>query len=149
MKRRSDKRVVAMGLAGVALAWLASSRPASAMDRYKWSYRPVVVFAGGAGDAQLARQRQIIAALRPAFIDRKVVVVSVAGDVVTADLGPKPGQSGSALRQRYGVPPGEFRVLLIGKDGGVKLSSGEPIAAQTLFRTIDSMPMRRDETRRK
>lgn len=149
MTRRWDGRLVAAVLAGAGVALLGSPGPVSAMDRYKWSYRPLVVFAGRADDAQWLRQRQIVAALRPAFIDRKIVIVAVAGDAVTADLGPKPGQSAAALRQRYGVPAGEFRVLLMGKDGGVKLSSSRPIAALTLFRTIDAMPMRQDEIRRK
>ncbi len=40
-----------------------------------------------------------------------------------------------------------FRVRLIGKDGGVKLDSAEPITTDALFALIDSMPMRRAETK--
>jgi hypothetical protein len=40
-------------------------------------------------------------------------------------------------------------VLLVGKDGGVKLSSSSPLSASTLFGTIDAMPMRIDEMRRR
>jgi len=39
-------------------------------------------------------------------------------------------------------------VLLIGKDGGVKLRSKAPIAPRTLVETIDAMPMRQDELQR-
>ncbi len=42
-----------------------------------------------------------------------------------------------------------FAVLLIGKDGGVKLRSGRPFALHALFDAIDAMPMRQDEMRRR
>ena len=53
------------------------------------------------------------------------------------------------LRQRFAVPPGEFRAILIGKDGGDKLTSREPIGADRLFAEIDAMPMRRNEVQRR
>jgi hypothetical protein len=37
----------------------------------------------------------------------------------------------------------------VGKDGGEKLSSSKPLAAEKLFATIDAMPMRRDEMQRR
>ena len=51
------------------------------------------------------------------------------------------------LRRRFHVPSGEFAVILIGKDGGEKLREREPLSPEKLFRTIDAMPMRRDEMR--
>ncbi len=77
------------------------------------------MFAPSGASADLARQRAIVGAPRPAFQDRRVVVVYVAG--------------------------GEAAAELVGKDGGVKLMSASPIAAATLFATIDAMPMRRRE----
>jgi len=121
---------------------------ASAMSGYMWKNRPLVVFAPGGTHPGLAQQKAIIASLRPAFIDRNVVAVYVAGDSVSTDLGAGPGMGAAQLRSRFGVAPGAFRVLLVGKDGGVKLSSSSPVSAQTLFATIDAMPMRRDEMRK-
>lgn len=42
-------------------------------------------------------------------------------------------------------PGRDFRVRLVGKDGGVKLDLGEPVEASALFALIDAMPMRRAE----
>ena len=42
-------------------------------------------------------------------------------------------------------PGAGSQVLLIGKDGGVKLRSTEPVSTDELFALIDSMPMRRRE----
>ena len=40
-----------------------------------------------------------------------------------------------------------FSVILIGKDGGVKLRSAEPVSAEAIFGLIDGMPMRQREMR--
>ena len=38
-----------------------------------------------------------------------------------------------------------FRILLIGKDGGIKFESNRSISLMHLFKLIDSMPMRQNE----
>jgi hypothetical protein len=124
-------------------------RDAGAMTVYQWKKRPIVVFSPSDGDARFVRQKAIINGARTGFLDRDVVVVYVVGGTVSHDLGPSPGISGSALRSRFRASEGAFRVLLLGKDGGIKLDSPQPIAASDLFAEIDRMPMRRDEIRRR
>ena len=97
------------------------------------STRPLYVFAPTSNDARLVRQREINAAASSGFRERNIVVTIVAG----------PG----GARKRFGVSLGAFRVVLVGKDGGVKLSSAAPVSAAKLFGLIDSMPMRRLEMR--
>ena len=143
IQRAAIAALLAMSMSGLIMA------TASAMSGYKWKNRPLLVFAPSQGSASLATQRAIVASLRPAFQDRQMVVVYVVGDTVQSELGGKPSQSAAPLRSRYGVGAGDFRVILVGKDGGEKLSSGSPIAATTLFSTIDAMPMRKDETKRR
>lgn len=50
------------------------------------------------------------------------------------------------LVTREGSP--DFRIRLVGKDGGVKLDSAKPVSCDELFKLIDAMPMRRAEARR-
>jgi hypothetical protein len=130
-----------------ALALMPSA--ASAMSVYQWKKRPIVVFAPSESDARLVRQKATINGARTSFLDRDVVVVYVIGGVASHDLGPGPGMSGAALRSRFRASEGAFRVLLVGKDGGIKLDSPAPIAANDLFGEIDRMPMRRDEIRKR
>jgi hypothetical protein len=49
------------------------------------------------------------------------------------------------LHARFGAAETGFRVALVGKDGGTKLTRSKPLSADVLFGTIDSMPMRRKE----
>jgi len=139
----------AVHLAAATLVTLAGASQADAMSAYRWSKRPLVVFAPDAGSAALATQRGIVAGSRGGFAERAMVIVYVVGDRVTSELGGGPGMSAQALRARYGVSRGAFRAILVGKDGGAKLSSSAPLAAGTLFRTIDAMPMRAEEMRRR
>lgn len=125
------------------------SSGAAALAAYKWKKRPLVVFAGGAGDASLAAQRAIVAASRGGFVERDMVVVYVVGNVVHSDRGDESGMSAAGLRARFRVGDGAFQVVLVGKDGGAKLSSAAPLAANTVFGTIDAMPMRQQEMRGK
>lgn len=99
------------------------------------STRPLYVFSPSANDTRLGRQQEINRAAVSGFRDRDMTVTVVTGP--------------SALRRRFGIGAGQFRVILVGKDGGVKLSSDAPVSAATLFSLIDSMPMRRDELRKR
>ncbi len=120
------------------LAALLDSAALADPSVYVWKSRVLLVFAPGAADPSLAAQRRLIAAANPGATERNLVLVISTG-----------GQDDPALRRRYGAATTGFEALLIGKDGGVKLTSTQPIPAQTLFDTIDAMPMRRDEATRK
>jgi hypothetical protein len=53
------------------------------------------------------------------------------------------------LRKKFGVTADEFEVILIGKDGTVKLRSKAAVSTSALFQLIDAMPMRQEEMREK
>ncbi len=52
------------------------------------------------------------------------------------------------LEKELGVRRGEFNLVLIGKDGGVKYRSQQATETRDIFSTIDAMPMRQNEMRR-
>ena len=43
------------------------------------------------------------------------------------------------------LPSEDFVGWLIGKDGGIKETFKKPVAASALFKTVDGMPMRKQE----
>ncbi len=119
------------------------------MARYHWKNRPLIVFAPSGTDGRLGSQQGIVTRHRSGLRERDMVVIMVAGDHVSSQLGPEPGARAGALRALYGVKASEFRAMLIGKDGGVKISSRGPLSADRLFQKIDDMPMRRGELSRR
>jgi hypothetical protein len=138
-----------VGLPAALATLLVFATAVQSMSNYKWKKRPLVVFAESDGSPLLAEQRQIVSRYRSDLNKRDVVVVWVVGRTLSTELGPPPSSNATSLRARYNVADGEFRAVLVGKDGGEKLSSSKPLAAEKLFATIDAMPMRRDEMRRR
>lgn len=141
-------RLLMAGLAACLTGMLASPPPASAAASYKGTHRPLYVFAAP-GTPALAAQRRIVAGSFAGMRERDMVVVWVVGDAVTSELGRGPVASAASLRRRFGVGSNEFRAVLVGKDGGAKVSQAFPLDAARAFATIDAMPMRRQEVRRR
>lgn len=126
--------------------------PAAAADNpletYRWSERPLLVFGAAAGDATVDRQMTLLADHADGLADRDMAILIVGPDSVFATFGrPAPGATARALRRAFRVPDGAFRAILLGKDGGVKLTDDEPVTADRLFALIDGMPMRQREMR--
>ena len=67
-------------------------------------------------------------------------------DVLVQDIAPEAAQR---ERPELGVDSqAAFEVLLVGKDGEVKLRRGKPVAVSEITALIDTMPMRQNEMRR-
>lgn len=142
-----SRRALIAALSVFPIALAPSSSANAAMSKYRWSKRPLLVFAPSAGDARLAAQRSAIASASRDILERDMVVVFVAGDRVETQYGPRVGMGATALRRKYGVANDAFRAVLVGKDGGVKLSRSDVTPTRAIFGLIDSMPMRRQEMR--
>jgi integrase len=124
-----------------------ASAEAQPLRTYIWKYRPLIVFAPKSSNAQLVIQRMIVSRNLAGFRERSMAVIEVTGSGVRNRLGPLPRATANALRKYYGVTGREFRAILVGKDGGSKLQSSRAMSTRRLFRTIDAMPMRRQEMR--
>ncbi|MEO1693625.1 MAG: DUF4174 domain-containing protein [Pseudomonadota bacterium] len=137
--------VAAAAVLGASIA--ASPTESAAFGGYQWKKRPLIIFAPANDTAAWLQQRTLLTSRRRGLRERDMVVIAVLGDRVTTLVGRGPGRSAAALRRRFGVDKDRFRVLLVGKDGGVKLASSAPVSTKRLFGLIDSMPMRRREMR--
>jgi hypothetical protein len=104
------------------------------LEALQWVARPVVVFANSARDPAFLQQMQEIAAEFPRLLERDVIVI--------ADTDP---ENPSALRDR--LRPRGFMLALIGKDGEIELRKPQPWTVRELSRSIDKMPLRRQEIR--
>jgi Domain of unknown function (DUF4174) len=144
---RFTRRAALLSVAVVTVT--AAARPAAAIPAYQWKKRALIVFSPSMSDARLSRMKAMIGGNRTALLDRDLTVVYVIGGELSHDLGPPPGLNAGAVRTLYRASEGAFRVLLLGKDGGIKMDSPQPISAIDLTAEIDRMPMRRDEMRKR
>jgi hypothetical protein len=114
--------------------------------------RPLLVFTPSETDARFLNQVQALRADQPGLRERQVQVLVYPENHpgtawrkgLDAALWREPGD-GAEVRQSYRVSPGEFAVILVGKDGGEKLRFHGTVTWDRLRGTIDAMPMRQCE----
>lgn len=58
-------------------------------------------------------------------------------------------QTAASLRKHFDLTQKTFALILLGKDGGIKLKRNDRVKLDDIFTLIDSMPMRKDEMRQK
>lgn len=104
------------------------------IDDFKWIARPVVVFAEAAADPAFRQQIELLTARMDELVERDVVLITDTSPSERSDL-------------RRKLRPRGFMLTLIGKDGGVKLRKPFPWDVRELSRSIDKMPIRKQEIR--
>lgn len=118
------------------LALLAAS-PASAngsLSDYLWTHRPIIVFADSPNDPNFIEQMDLLDQGAEELAERDVVVLTDTDPSARSEL-------------RTELRPRGFVIVLVGKDGGVKLRKAAPWDVRELSRVIDKMPMRQQEMR--
>ncbi|MFS0517401.1 DUF4174 domain-containing protein [Nostoc sp. UIC 10607] len=112
----------------------------------KWKNRVLLVFAPSVDNHTYQQQMQLLQEHNSGFADRDLVLVQVlATDESYANKQPIDASSAAKLREYFGVDKENFRVVLVGKDSGVKRSDTTPVKATAIFEEIDAMPMRQQE----
>lgn len=127
---------------------------AQLFQSHQWKNRIVVVVAENSDNQLFKDQLQVFEQTAEGMKDRKIVVYAIQQasyqqlnyDSKTSEM---KGQKSTALYQQFKEKEKDFRVILIGLDGGQKFEKDEPISSEELFSQIDRMPMRRSELRRR
>lgn len=104
------------------------------LNEFVWIKRPIIVFADSPADPRYIQQMEFLNAEFEELAERDVVVLT--------DTDPS---ANSALRDR--LHPRGFMMVLIGKDGTIYLRKPLPWDVREISRTIDKMPMRKQEIR--
>jgi hypothetical protein len=123
----------------------ASNKPAASvatlLKASRWQKRVLLLCAPTATDAALLRQRQLLAPARSDLDARDLLVREAVFDNLSA-------ADKKYVTETLRTSGASFTVLLIGKDGGAKRRETEPVTPGSLFKTIDVMPMRRQEMKK-
>ena len=122
------------------------------LHNHRWAHRLLFVFASSDTSEGLARQNEAFTGRDAGVRERDLLLLTVTGrdhgthrTAPGADPRPLTKATARRLRDRFGVPPRAFRVVLVGKDGTEKRRDAEPVPARSVFNTIDAMPMRQRE----
>lgn len=104
------------------------------LEQFIWEKRPLVVFADSASDPRYIRQMESLHDRPAELAERDVLVIT--------DTDPA---AESPLRQK--LRPRGFMLVLVGKDGQIKLRKPQPWDVREISRSIDKTPLRQDEIR--
>ena len=104
------------------------------LDEFKWLKRPIVIFADTPADPRFQEQMTLLMARPDPLIERDVVII--------IDTDPR---AKSEIRKT--LRPRGFMLTLIGKDGGVLQRKPFPWDVREITRSIDKMPIRKQEIR--
>lgn len=108
--------------------------------------RPVMIYADTPQNADALEQLAVLGSAGDLLDDREVIVVEIYGDGVSRYRGePLSPASAKSWHDRYRAGRWDFEVVLIDKDGGVRLRKPRVVTAQELADTIDATPLRRQE----
>ena len=120
------------------------------LTQFQWKNRLLFLFAPDVNNLPFKNLHSEIAAQQAEVKDRDLVVFEVLErNPSRMDSAPLDRQAADSIRDRFGVPPNKFSLILVGKDGGIKLKRHDQADLEEIFKLIDSMPMRQNEMQRK
>ena len=120
------------------------------LTQFQWKNRLLFLFAPDSNHPFYKHLQSQIMEQKSEVEDRDMVVFSVLAQgpsqMNTTAIN---HQQADSIRDRFVIPPNAFSLILIGKDGGIKLKRNDPVDLAEVFELIDSMPMRRNEMQQK
>ncbi len=135
-------------LSKIILVLLFTFQQAPFLESYRWKKRVLLIFSKTDNEAFFTKQIATVRQAMEEYEEREVVILCVMkGKIsdekgnVLATISPK-DELNTLFDQQVGI-------VLIGKDGGEKLRSIEPVSNEAIFGLIDSMPMRKSEVSKK
>ncbi len=138
--------------------WLPMCFAQQTLATLKDTHRVLLVFAPSDRDPRYLQQTEMLEHHGAEMKERDLVLIPVVtetGPQITPETlrvirGPSlSDQEQMLVRQRFHVAPEAFTAILLGKDGGEKLRVTAPVSVDRLNRTIDAMPMRKDEMKKR
>jgi hypothetical protein len=116
------------------------------LKQFQWKHRLLLIFAMDENDPPFKKLQDEIIAQKAEVEDRDLLVFEIVrrglSRMNTTSLDPVTVDS---IRKYYSVPQSTFKVILVGKDGGVKLTQYGMANLEEIFERIDAMPMRKNE----
>ena len=118
------------------------------IDQFRWKNRIVVLFSSDSGSDAYQTQVNIFSSLKKELLDRDLILISLFDNECSTLNGETISDSSDkSIRDSLSASDLSYSIILIGKDGGVKLKREMVLEPEELFHVIDRMPMRQREIR--
>jgi hypothetical protein len=115
------------------------------LTQFQWKNRLLFIFAKDVNHPLFKELQSQIAAQKAEVEDRDLIVFEVP-EKGPARMGTTPldRQQVDSIRNQFDIPSNAFSLILVGKDGGIKLKREDRVDLRAVFGLIDSMPMRQN-----
>ncbi|WP_179020979.1 DUF4174 domain-containing protein [Winogradskyella forsetii] len=138
----------------VALILMTSKLTGQNLDSHKWENRLILIISTNQDSEVYNNQIEEFETSYKGFAERRLIIYHVLPNQYKTvdyenDKSDNKWRSSSKLFKRYADDQSDFKVVLIGLDGSVKLQQNDLLTTDKLFETIDAMPMRRSEIKNK
>jgi len=115
---------------------------------HKWEKRVLIFSASSPTNVGYKRQEQLISKGKKGMKERDLIIYKLYDDHWLDEKGELlSDEQATKIRDTYDIPKGTFMVVLIGKDGTVKMRKNDIVSTREIFALIDSMPMRQREAK--
>ncbi|UZD22739.1 DUF4174 domain-containing protein [Algoriphagus halophytocola] len=120
------------------------------LSSHQWKNRLIIIQTKNPGDPLFKQQIHELQTHQKGLDERRIVVYQNTDQKYRQGLTLE-GKWVSTFKESEKSPKEnkEFQISLIGLDGGVKLQKNTVLSCDELFKTIDQMPMRQSEMKRK
>ena len=120
------------------------------LKQFQWKNRLLFIFAQDVSHPLYKNLQSQIVAQKAEVDDRDLIVFEVPSQgPARMNTSPLDQKEADSIRNRFAVPSNAFSLILVGKDGGIKLKRSDQVDLREVFGLIDSMPMRQREMRQK
>ena len=114
------------------------------LSKHQWKDRLILIIASK-NNQKFQQQHKELQKEREGLKERKLVIYQILPEKYKTGFKEKNWKKYAELFEAYNGKKSDFRVLLIGLDGGKKLDQTKMLSVKKLFNIIDSMPMRQAE----
>ena len=139
-------RITLLFLLAFMMANKAEGKDTVNLVEYQWKNRLLLLFTPSPEGPVYIKLKEDLSRQEEEVLDRDLLIFHIleSGETKLGNS-PLPESSGDTLREKYSIKSGTFTILLIGKDGGVKLRREGRVELDEIFSVIDAMPMRQRE----
>lgn len=118
------------------------------MKSYMWKNRPLLIFSQSPDNPAYQSVLDTLSTNLDQMTDRHMVIIEVFETGMVRTHGEPDNRFNAAdLREQFSIQKGKLTVVLVGKDGGLKLKKHDRLNLDDIFSLIDQMPMRQQEMR--
>lgn len=121
---------------------------AQSLEDYQWKNRILILMDATLKSNSLQAQLKEFTGQNEGLTERDLILFLITEDKVYSQHGKALDMNSESVREQLGISDDFKGVLLLGKDGGIKLKEHFQVASKTVFDLIDGMPMRKAEMRK-